>query len=247
MKKTRFCKKYRSLIVFSVLLGSVGMKAKKIEGNPAGEFVQECAPYATPEDLNAGYMQQYAWRFEQFDTEPMRPSAQNIFQAHARFAPGKNVLDIGAGPGHYAAWIAAQGFSVQCIDKHAVFEQYCTAKGLPFTCSSVTEYNPVTPYDIVVGIGWPFSYVRPEDASEVIKHIATRLLAQNGIAILTFFMGCGATYEDPMNVGHKRYFVHYTETECRALCEPWFEIVSKKEHFLNSIKKDARIFVLKKK
>jgi len=247
MEKTCFSTIYRFCIVLIVLIGGLGMTSKKLDANSIVECEQGYAPYDTPEALNAEYMNKFAWRFEKFDDKPMYPSAQDMFQAHAQFAPGKNVLDIGAGPGHYADWIAKQGFAVQCIDRYAAFEQYCTAKGLPFTCSSVIEYVPASPYDIVVGIGWPFNHIMPDDAAGAIKHIATRLLAENGVAILTFFLGCGITYEDPMNVGHKRYFVHYTEAECRALCQPWFEIISVKEHFLNSIKKDVRIFALKKK
>lgn len=206
-----------------------------------------CAPFETPEQLNESYMNHYGWRFEKFDTEPMRPTAQNAFKAYARFAPGKRILDIGAGPGHYAAGIAAQGFLVDCIDPHAAFKKYCENKGLPFVCTSVLDYKPAAAYDVVVGIGWPFSHVRPENAAAVLKHIATKLLVSKGIAILTFFIGCGVTYEDPMKVGHKRYFVHYSEEECRKLLGQWFEVIAVKEHYLNSIQKDARIFVCRNK
>ncbi|MDQ5940686.1 MAG: hypothetical protein QG632_412 [Candidatus Dependentiae bacterium] len=88
------------------------------------------------------------------------------------------------------------------------------------------------------------SIIRPDEASAALEHIASALLKPDGILIVTFFMGCGATYEDPMNVGHKRYFVHYTEAMCRRMLAKHFEIIAMKEHFFRSIREDARLFLL---
>jgi len=235
-------KKLFSLVSCSFLIIAGGCMFKKTKKNDTAAL---CAPYETPEELNKGYMREYSWRFEKFDTQPMSPDAQNVFNAHSKFAPGKRVLDIGAGPGHFAAWMVSQGFSVDCIDPFDDFKTYCENKGLPFICTAAINYVPATLYDIVVGIGWPFNHINPESAPAVLSHIATKILKKDGIAIITFFIGDGITYEDPMKVGHQRSFVHYTEDECRKMLMAHFKIISTTKHFLNSIKKDVCIFACK--
>lgn len=218
--------------------------------NALGDCSTGYAPFNNPEELNQSYYDMYAWRFEQYDTQPCHPDFKNVFNAHWRFAPGgakKDVLDIGAGPGHAAKWMQNQGHNVECIASHQWFKHYCTKKSLPVTLSSLREFRPAKPYDMVVGLCWPFNHIRPEWASQQIARLSTEFLKPGGLFIAAIFMGCGITYEDPMNVGHKRYFVNYTDEQWRSMIRPYFEVISVRQHFLGSIKKDVSIFVLRNK
>lgn len=201
---------------------------------------------AANKELNAAYYREFGWRLKSFDRAPCYPTAQNAFLAHARFAPGTTVLDIGTGPGHFSNWMQEQGYSVTCVEADKTLAAYCN-EIMPCTQVDIDAYTPAIPFDVVVGICWPFSHIDPIDAPKVIEAISRTMLKKGGICILAIFHGVGSTYEDPMSTGRKRCYHHYTEDKWRKMIAPYFETVSVTKHFTNSIKKDVGIWVLRNK
>lgn len=215
-----------------------------------GTSTHSYEPFDSPEELNHSFYESYAWRFEHYESDFCYPEFYKVFKAHWHFAPGadsKEILDIGAGPGYASRWMFNQGHQVECVVQRRWFEHYCKKKGAPVTLSSLREFRPTKRYDMVVGLYWPFNHIRPEHASQQIARISNEFLKPGGLFIAAIYMGCSVTYEDPEKVGHKRSFVHYTDEQWRSMIRPYFEVVSARELYLDSVKKDARIFVLRNK
>lgn len=203
-----------------------------------------CAPFATNDELNTSYMNHFAWRFEEHDTKPLKSTAREVFAAYRQFAPGNRVLDCGAGPGHFAKWMQEEGAEVVCLDPFAAFASYCVEKGLPFIQGSLDTFITDARFDMAVGLCWPFNHMEKERVSAALENLATNILNPGGILITAIFMGIDGTYEDPMDVGHKRHFVHYTQPEWTQLLDAHgFELIATREHYLKSIKKDVRVFI----
>ena len=142
-------------------------------------------------------------------------------------AEGKQtLLEIGAGPGHFAAWFRDQGLDVTCTDLSPEMVALCRAKGLHAHVMDFLHLNfPPASFDAVFALNC-LLHVPSADLDRVLAAIH-RVLRAGGL----FFYGVygGWSFEgvwpddehDP-----KRFFVFYPDDELRRRVAGLFDEVA---------------------
>ncbi len=143
-------------------------------------------------------------------------------EAFADLLPaGGRVLDLGCGPGFYAAWLAKAGFQVDAVDASA--KMVATAKtqiGVTAWQARFDEINAVAVYD---GIWANFSLLHAP-RSDLPGHLARLKQAGKKGAILHLGMKLG-TGEGTDKLG--RFYSYYSKAELAGLLkEAGFTITS---------------------
>lgn len=139
--------------------------------------------------------------------------------------PGKRVLDVGAGPGYYAAYFREHGYEVVCIDICKKMIAFCRAKGLDARLMDLEELSfPDKSFDGV----WAYAsllHVPKSHAPAVITRI-TNILRQWGVFGLALKEGSGEQLVSyPKDASAQRFFSYYTPREIEQLVTAHFGIL----------------------
>ena len=126
------------------------------------------------------------------------------------------LLEIGAGPGHSAAFFAGGGFEVSAIDLSPLNIERCVAKGLDARVADFAELPfPDESFDAI----WSMSCFMHAPDAELTKAIAEmdRVLISGGIAVVGLWGGDGSTgmVEDDVH-DPPRYFAWRTDDQVIA-------------------------------
>lgn len=138
----------------------------------------------------------------------------------------RSLLEIGAGPGHYAAWFRDQGFDVTCTDLSPEMVALCRAKGLRAHVMDFLGLDfPPASFDAVFAMNC-LLHVPAADLDRVLAAVA-RLLAPGGL----FYYGVygGHSFEGVWPDDHhepKRYFTFYPDDELRRRAAVRFDEVA---------------------
>lgn len=138
----------------------------------------------------------------------------------------RTLLEIGAGPGHFAAWFRDQGLDVTCADLSPAMVDLCRAKGLRAHVMDFLslDFLPAS-FDAVFALNC-LLHVPSVDLNRVLTSIH-RLLRPGGLLYYGVYGGWsfeGVWPEDEHNP--KRFFVFYTDDELRRRGAGLFDEVS---------------------
>ncbi len=145
-------------------------------------------------------------------------------EAFAALLPeGARILDLGCGPGHYAAWFAAQGFTVEALD--ASGEMVALAASRPGVSARQGRFEDLPETPTYHGIWANFSLLhlpRAELPAQMrrIKHA----LYPSGLLHLAMKLGEGEGHD---RLG--RFYAYWGEDELEALLlEAGFTITARR-------------------
>lgn len=120
---------------------------------------------------------------------------------------GGHVLDLGCGPGFYAAWLAARGFTVRAVDASA--EMVALAAALPGVNARQARFDEIDAEGAYDGIWANFSLLHAP-RTDLPAHLARlrRALRPGGLFHIGMKLGSG---EGADRIG--RFYAYYGEEE----------------------------------
>ncbi len=135
----------------------------------------------------------------------------------SQLSTGKNVLDLGSGPGHHASYFRDHGIDVLCADLSEKMVAFCHKKGLRAVVMDIEDIClPESYFDGV----WAYTSLLhvPKAKMPGIASRIERILKPNGILAVAVKEGKGEGLETRKSLGgHKRWFSYYTESELQEI------------------------------
>ena len=164
---------------------------------------------------------------ERFDAEfesSMHRYNTGHMQAFLATVAGRQLLDIGAGPGNYAAVFKAKGFQVLCGDLSQAMVELCRAKGLNAELLDLEVFEIARRFDGIWAnaclLHLPKSRV-PAALDRLARH-----LVPTGVLGCAVKEGEGnAMLSDDAYPGTRRFFSFFTHAEFQALLEDRFTVL----------------------
>ncbi len=142
--------------------------------------------------------------------------------------PGKRLLDLGAGPGHHAAFFKENGLEVLCVDASQAMVHACQAKGLDARQGLIENIAQDFASERFDGV-WAYASLLHLPKVFVPQAIAdiVSLLAPGGVLGITLKEGEGEGFEhgDKNKYDGERYFSYFTEQELRDILALSFDVV----------------------
>ncbi len=129
----------------------------------------------------------------------------------AALPPGGRVLDLGCGPGFYAAWMAQQGMQVDAVD--ASREMVNLAAKQPGVTAWQAQFDQIDATDTYDGIFANFSLLHAPHA-EFPGHLSRLRKAGRPGVVLHLGMKLGKG-EGPDSLG--RFYAYYSQADLEAL------------------------------
>lgn len=166
----------------------------------------------------------YAARFDsEFESHMRRYNAGHT-QAFLDAVVGRQLLDIGAGPGNYAVVFTARGFQVLCGDLSRAMVALCRSKGLTAELLDLETFEIGRCFDGIWAnaclLHLPKSHV-PAVLDRLARH-----LAPTGVLGCAVKEGEGeGMLPDPEYPGTRRFFSYFTHAEFQALLQERFTIL----------------------
>jgi 2-polyprenyl-3-methyl-5-hydroxy-6-metoxy-1,4-benzoquinol methylase len=147
----------------------------------------------------------------------------------ANLPPQGQVLDVGAGPGHKAAYLAERGLDVLCIDLSAKMVEMCRKRGLRAEQMDLEGLNGFLPHSFDGILSWTSLLHLPKTRFYQPLQAMHDLLTPKGTLFLGMKEGTteGWVGDDPRYPDTRRWFSLYTDEELRPQLERDFTI----EHF----------------
>ena len=170
---------------------------------------------------------QYAQKFEEkfkIHVEEYVHKEADIFLTHLL---GKEIIDLGSGPGNHALYLQERGYKVLCVDFSEAMLELCKEKGLN------TKYMDLEKWDLpdnsLDGI-WAYAsllHIPKNKIPEVTKNIK-KTLKREGILGIAVKEGSGEDYDtNEKYPGTKRYFTYFNDEDIKKLFEKDFEVLFK--------------------
>ncbi len=191
---------------------------------------------------NIEFYTHYAHLFEKI---PSPEIIIPLFEKYASDAPGKAVIDIGAGTGCFAQWISNQGFSVLCLDITPEMIERCKQKGLATHLGSIQEFQSCQSFDVALALA-SLIHLRKQEVAPAIQKIA-ELLNDKGIFIVAVLQGTYEGFEPVPSNQLERYYSAFTQQEIEEMAVPHFTILEMVCKEVKSMNKEFLIYVLQKK
>ncbi len=148
----------------------------------------------------------YAARFGE---EKKRPDLDALI---GDLTKGADVLDLGAGPGNGAAYLAGAGLNVIALEPTEAFARMIEAKGIPVRRETFSDLTDIAAFDAIVA---NFSLLHAPRAA-MPDHLAAirRALKPGGIFLIGLKTGTG---EERDAIG--RFYTYYSIPELTGLLE----------------------------
>lgn len=138
---------------------------------------------------------------------------------------GKEIVDIGSGPGNHAQYFHDKGFQVLCVDFSGPMLKLCREKGLKTKQMDIEDWK--LPENSADGI-WAYAcllHIPKNKINQVIEN-CRKTLKPSGILGVVVKEGIGLKVEtDEKYPGTRRLFIYFTEEEIKKLFEKQFEII----------------------
>jgi SAM-dependent methyltransferase len=140
----------------------------------------------------------------------------------ARLSPGASLLELGAGAGQAAVYVANEGFQVTAMDLSSANVEYASARGIDARVGDFTDpsFN-VGLFDGVFGLN-SILHVKKALLLEVLQ-VIRRSLRVGGTALIVVWGGINheGTLDDEWT-DPPRFFAFYTDEDFAALPTPGF-------------------------
>ena len=151
----------------------------------------------------------YARKVDEYQKVAMTPEEQNAlseFLSHLK--PGAHILDLGCGPGHHAADMMAQGFTVTAIDATPGFVQAAQARGVDARVGVFDDLTETATYDAI----WASFCLLHAPRADFPRHLdaITSALKPGGHLYLGLKLGDGEIRD---SIG--RFYSYFQEDELR--------------------------------
>ena len=175
--------------------------------------------------LRTAYDRRAAER-DQSGKEPWKLEQRAQFAALLRHEHKQTLLEIGAGPGHDAAYFRDQGLDTVCIDLSPEHVRLCRRKGLTAEVMDVgaLRFAPAS-FDAVCTLN-SLLHVPNQALPEVLRTIDS-ILRPNGVCYLGVYGGPDRegilpddSYDPP------RFFAFYSDAQLQAVVREVFEVHS---------------------
>ena len=135
-----------------------------------------------------------------------------IFERFADLAPGKNVLDVGSGPGRDGLILQSKGFNVVCFDASQAMVKICQERGLNAMQGDFLNLPfETSQFDAV----WAYTSLLHVKKSQFNKALAEihRVLRKDGLLGLGLIEGSSEGYRTSKGMSASRWFSYYNERE----------------------------------
>lgn len=141
------------------------------------------------------------------------------------------VLDLGAGTGRDAIFLAEQGFSVTTVDNdeihHAGLEKKISDQKLPIhqVLADVHDYQPTTYFDIII-CNMVLHFFDPKEIKELITNMQSWTNV-DGLNVLIAYNYKNKSGKRPYLFKHNELVNYYTKWEIISYEEkptPWFQL-----------------------
>jgi ubiquinone/menaquinone biosynthesis C-methylase UbiE len=148
-----------------------------------------------------------------------------ILNTFAEKLEGRNVINIGSGPGRDALLLQEHGCKVICLDASSKMVEMCQAKGLEAIEGDFMQI-PFTPksFDGV----WAYTsllHIPKADIGKAFEEIS-RVIKVGGYFGLGLIEGSGELYRNSSGINQPRYFAFYTRDEIEKLMSEFgFEVI----------------------
>ncbi len=185
---------------------------------------------------------------DSFDAIPFESILPELLM---RYGNGRQILEIGSGPGALAIWLREKGYDVTCLEPAEILAGMAMKKRLTVYPLTIQEFTTTEQYDCVIAIS-SLIHVPKRDLPSQIEKIAN-FLKPKGTFFVSFIEGDDEGFEDPTRVGKMRYFAKWKESELNQLLNPHFiEIESHKIYnkgmdrtfllriYVNKLRSDSR-------
>ncbi len=182
---------------------------------------------------------------DKFEKIPFKKALIPSFERYAPRAAGKNVLDIGSGPGAFALWMKEKGYTVLCIDPSEEMIERCKKKGLSTQKTNFQQFQSEGSYDIITAVSSLIHLPRNEQKAAFKK--ITSLLKEEGILFLSMILGDFEGELDPTQTGDQRYFCFIQEEELLNLVHDDYFILEKQKIHISKMDSDFLFLALQKK
>lgn len=173
------------------------------------------------DDLQQAYDRKAAER-DRYEIEAWKIEERDHFLS---MLEKKSLLEIGAGPGHYARFFQDSGLTVVCTDLSPQMVRLCRAKGLTAYAMDFLSLDfPDSSFDAVFALNC-LLHVPKEDLPRVLQRIRA-LLKPGGLFYLGLFGGKeheGTWPEDDHEP--QRFFSFHTDDQIRQVTAEFFELV----------------------
>jgi len=137
---------------------------------------------------------------------------------------GKDVLDLGSGPGNHAVYFKEKGLDVLCLDISEKMIEKCQEKGLKGIVGDIESLSLDDRYD---GI-WAYAallHVPRKNIPSVVSNIA-KLLKPKGFLAIAVKEGVGEGFETHEKYPEtKRWFTYFSDEEIRSFFSRDFDLI----------------------
>src|SRR3989344_2585771 len=162
-----------------------------------------------------------------------KPSA-NLFLKNLN---GKNILDLGSGPGNDAKYFKDKGFNVHCVDISEQMIRLCKEKGLKAEVMDIENLKLNQEYD-GIWANASLLHLKKRSMPKVIEKLKS-LLKPEGILFIAVKEGNKEIFEKREKYPNtKRFFSYFTKEEIKNLFKDFEEI-----HFSRKIISKKSIFI----
>ena len=129
---------------------------------------------------------------------------------------GKQVLDIGSGPGRDGRLLQERGCEVTCVDASTYMVTLCRARGLIALEGDILSLPCIN--DSFAGV-WAYTSLLHIPKTDILRALAEirRVLTPNGVLALGMIEGDREEYRDNLGVGLSRFFAYYQKHELEEL------------------------------
>lgn len=161
------------------------------------------------QDSTKNYLREYIWQ------------DANLFVSNLQ---GKEILDIGSGPGRDSAFFQEMKLNPLCIDISPEMVRLCRERGLPALVGDLEELNFLD--ETFDGV-WAYTSLLHMPKRKLLATLAniSRVLKPKGIFYLGMKRGeFEGWLESDKYPGHKRFFSLYSDAELRDALKSHFEV-----------------------
>ena len=182
---------------------------------------------------------QYSDQFDQKFEKHFYTFVQEKADAFIRELPGKDIVDLGCGPGNHARYFKERGLNVLGVDLSPAMVERTRSKGIP---AEIHDIENLDLGDRTFDGVWMYAsllHVHRDRVSDVVSRVRA-ILKPNGLLGLAVKEGVGMQLEShPSYPGTHRLFTYFSDSEVRELFSPYFTLL----HFGSTRVKDTYTFL----